>query len=58
VRDCPNCAKPVDDGAALCSHCGFDIHSQQADTVRRLREEGVIHPGRQDCSPPNRGTGR
>jgi transcription initiation factor TFIIIB Brf1 subunit/transcription initiation factor TFIIB len=44
--DCPNCGQQVDDGAAVCSNCGFDIHSQQADEVRRLREEGKIHPGR------------
>ena len=44
--DCPNCGQQVDDSAAVCSNCGFDIHSQQADEVRRLREEGKIHPGR------------
>jgi hypothetical protein len=44
--ECPNCGQQVDDGAAVCSNCGFDIHSQQADEVRRLREEGKIHPGR------------
>jgi hypothetical protein len=46
VTDCPNCAKQVEDGAALCPHCGFDVQSQQADRVRQLREEGLIHPGR------------
>jgi uncharacterized membrane protein YvbJ len=46
VSECPNCGKPVDEGAALCPSCGFDVHSQQADAVRRLREDGVIHPGR------------
>ena len=46
MGDCPNCGKPVEEGAALCPHCGFDVNSQQADAVRRLREEGRIHPGR------------
>jgi hypothetical protein len=44
--DCPNCGKPVEEDAPLCPHCGFDIHSRQADEVRRLREEGRIEPGR------------
>jgi hypothetical protein len=45
VADCPNCGKQVEDGAALCPHCGYDVHSRQAGEVRRLREEGLIHPG-------------
>ena len=44
--ECPNCGQQVDGDAAVCTNCGFDIHSQQADEVRRLREEGRIHPGR------------
>jgi uncharacterized Zn finger protein (UPF0148 family) len=64
VSDCPNCGKPVEEGAALCPHCGFDVNSRQADEVRRLREEGRIHPGRlseqargqyDDVGPPTRG---
>jgi zinc ribbon protein len=46
VTDCPNCGQPVEEGAPLCPHCGFDVQSQQAADVRRLREEGRIHPGR------------
>ena len=46
MSDCPNCGKPVGPDDALCPHCGFDVRSQQADDVRRLREEGRIHPGR------------
>jgi uncharacterized Zn finger protein (UPF0148 family) len=46
VSDCPNCGKPVGEGDALCPNCGYDVRSQQADAVRRLREEGRIHPGR------------
>jgi hypothetical protein len=44
--DCPNCGRQVDESEALCQNCGFDLHSQAADEVRRLREEGRIHPGR------------
>jgi hypothetical protein len=46
VSDCPNCGAQVDEGAALCPNCGYDVNSQQAGEVRRLREEGRIHPGR------------
>jgi zinc-ribbon domain len=46
MTDCPNCGQQVDETAAVCSNCGFDIHSRQVDEVRRLREEGRIHPGR------------
>ena len=46
MTDCPNCGEQVDENAPLCPKCGFDIHSGQADSVRRLREEGKIHPGR------------
>jgi hypothetical protein len=46
VIDCPNCGKQVDPQVALCPECGFHVQSQQAGEVRRLREEGVIHPGR------------
>jgi hypothetical protein len=42
VTDCPNCAVDVDAGVELCPACGFHVLSQQADAVRRLREEGVI----------------
>ena len=55
MSDCPNCGQPVEEGAALCPHCGFDVNSQQADEVRRLREEGRIHPGR--LSEEQRGGG-
>jgi DNA-directed RNA polymerase subunit RPC12/RpoP len=51
--ECPNCGQQVDDRAAVCTNCGFDIHSQQADEVRRLREEGRIHPGRLGAADPN-----
>ena len=44
--DCPNCGKQVDEAVALCPHCGYHVQSQQAEEVRRLREEGKIHPGR------------
>jgi hypothetical protein len=53
VTDCPNCGQQVEDGATLCPHCGYDVRSQQADRVRQLREEGVIHPGR--LAPEERG---
>ena len=43
--DCPNCGKEVSEADELCPHCGFHVKSRQADEVRRLREEGVIHPG-------------
>lgn len=51
MRDCPNCGKPVEDGVRLCPSCGFDTQEEQADEVRRLREEGQIEPG----SHPGRG---
>lgn len=50
--DCPNCGKQVEEAAAVCPNCGFDIHSQQAGEVRRLREEGRIHPGRLGSDHP------
>src|SRR5215208_6147058 len=53
VTDCPNCGEQVDESQALCSNCGFDLHTQAADEVRRLREEGRIHPGR--LGPRERG---
>jgi transcription initiation factor TFIIIB Brf1 subunit/transcription initiation factor TFIIB len=46
VIECPNCGQQVEESAAVCTNCGFDIHSKQADEVRRLREDGQIHPGR------------
>jgi hypothetical protein len=30
----------------VCPHCGYDVHSRQAERVRQLREAGQIHPGR------------
>lgn len=48
--DCPNCGQQVEENAALCPNCGFDLHTQVADDVRRLREEGRIHPGRVGAS--------
>jgi hypothetical protein len=51
VSDCPNCGKQVDASAELCPHCGFHVKSRQAGEVRRLREEGLIHPGRLGASP-------
>ena len=55
--ECPNCGQQVDENAPVCSNCGFDIHSQQADDVRRLREEGRIHPGRLGAEDPNEFSG-
>jgi hypothetical protein len=46
VIECPNCGEQNEESAPVCTNCGFDIHSGQADEVRRLREEGRIHPGR------------
>jgi hypothetical protein len=57
VIDCPNCGYQVEESAALCPNCGFDIHSQQAGEVRRLREEGKIHPGRLGASDRNEFSG-
>jgi|tagenome__1003787_1003787.scaffolds.fasta_scaffold20926056_3 hypothetical protein len=51
--DCPNCGQQVDESAALCPNCGFDLHSRVADDVRRLRKEGRIHPGRLGASDAN-----
>jgi predicted nucleic acid-binding Zn-ribbon protein len=48
--DCPNCGHTVDEKDVLCPNCGFDLHSQVADEVRRLREEGRIHPGQLGAS--------
>jgi RNA polymerase subunit RPABC4/transcription elongation factor Spt4 len=53
MSDCPNCGTQVDDAATLCPNCGFDLHSQSADAVRRLHEEGKIHPGRLGASDPD-----
>lgn len=50
--DCPNCGKENEAANVLCWNCGFDLHSQHADAVRKLREEGRIHPGR--LSPEER----
>jgi hypothetical protein len=50
MPDCPNCATPVEEGAALCPSCGFHMDSQHAAEVRRLREQGRIHPGRMSGS--------
>jgi zinc-ribbon domain len=52
--DCPNCAEEVSEEAELCPHCGFHVTSQQAAEVRRLREEGLIHPGRIGAHPDAR----
>jgi NMD protein affecting ribosome stability and mRNA decay len=57
VVDCPNCGQQVDESAALCPNCGFDIHSRLADEVRRLREQGKIHPGRIGVEDENEFTG-
>jgi hypothetical protein len=46
MADCPNCGEPYAENDLLCPDCGFDVRSQHADSVRRLREEGRIHPGR------------
>jgi hypothetical protein len=46
VSDCPNCGEQVSEADDLCPSCGFHVTSQQAGEVRRLREEGLIHPGR------------
>jgi hypothetical protein len=50
VIDCPNCGQQVDRSAPVCTNCGFDIHSQLSDDVRRLRDEGKIQPGRLGAS--------
>jgi hypothetical protein len=55
--DCPNCGQQVEESAALCPNCGFDLHSQAAGDVRRLREEGRIHPGRLGASDPEEFSG-
>jgi zinc-ribbon domain len=55
--DCPNCGQPVDEKDALCPNCGFDLRSHAADDVRRLREEGRIHPGRRGASDPEEFSG-
>ena len=55
--DCPNCGAQVDESAPVCPNCGFDIHSQAAETVRRLREEGKVHPGREGATDPNEFSG-
>jgi RNA polymerase subunit RPABC4/transcription elongation factor Spt4 len=53
MSDCPNCGQAVDDDAALCPKCGFDLHSKAAEHVRELREEGKIHAGRIGATDPN-----
>ena len=30
--ECPNCKKPVSDGADVCIHCGYDLKAMQAST--------------------------
>jgi hypothetical protein len=52
VIECPNCGQRVDENAPVCTNCGFDIHSQLSDEVKRLREEGRIHPGRLGAEDP------
>ena len=54
MTDCPNCGEQVDAAAELCPACGFHVKSQQADDVRRLRDEGLIHPGRLGANPDAR----
>jgi hypothetical protein len=51
VTDCPNCGQQVSESDDLCPNCGFHVKSRQADEVRRLREEGRIHPGRLGAHP-------
>jgi hypothetical protein len=46
VIDCPNCGEQVSESDELCPNCGFHVKSRQAGEVRRLRDEGLIHPGR------------
>jgi hypothetical protein len=57
VTDCPNCGFEVPDGERLCPNCGFDTGEAQAGDVRRLREEGRIHPGRLGAEDPNEFSG-
>ena len=51
--DCPNCGAGVERDAALCERCGFDLRSSAADSVRKLREDGRIKPGRLHPSEPS-----
>jgi hypothetical protein len=51
--ECPNCGQENEDSAPVCSNCGFDIHSQLAGDVKRLREQGRIHPGRLGAEDPD-----
>jgi zinc-ribbon domain len=57
VIDCPNCGAEVPEGVRICPNCGFDTGESQADEVRRLREEGRIHPGRLGSEDPNEFSG-
>jgi zinc-ribbon domain len=57
VADCPNCGADVPEGERLCPNCGFDTGEAQAEDVRRLREEGRIHPGRLGASDPDEFSG-
>ena len=44
--DCPNCGAAIEADAALCTNCGFDLHSSAADEVRKLREAGLLEAER------------
>ena len=57
MTECPNCSFQVPDGERLCPNCGFDTGEAQADDVRKLREEGRIHPGRLGAEDPEEFSG-
>ena len=52
MADCPNCGFDVPEGVRLCPNCGFDTGEAQAEQVRALREQGLIHPGRLGADDP------
>jgi uncharacterized OB-fold protein len=57
VTECPNCGADVPEGVRICPNCGFDTGESQAEDVRRLREEGRIHPGRLGAADPDEFSG-
>ena len=57
MAECPNCGFEVPEGDRICPNCGFDTGEAQAEDVRRLRDEGRIHPGRLGAEDPNEFSG-